>query len=253
MPDAAGQHTLLAPSGWHVLRAVQPQILAAIERLVPCRHEVAVLLLADRVHRLADAVHDVETIEDHLRVRLRNLGPRRLDVGLPHVHRHRLDAVELLGHQPCVVAVKTRLGPAFGNVLHRALVQVADQRPVAMALGRLVLIDADAAHNPHLLAGAPPRDCSLHHHPRFVPADPQDSHAPVHVALAQHVDGEAFEQLKGQSLKQTPTHTAAEQVTTRISRSMYPGKDPNPMFVSVNAESFSKNNIDDKTKRNSNE
>ncbi len=141
---------LLAPSLRHVFPAVQPQVLAALERLVARRHQLSVLVLAYRVHRLADVPHDMEAVEDDLLGRLGHLRPRRLDVGLPHVHGHRLDAVELLLRQPRVVAVETLLLAIFGDVLHRALVQVADQRQVAMALGRRLLVDADPAHDPRL-------------------------------------------------------------------------------------------------------
>lgn len=64
--------------------------------------------------------------EDDLLIRLGHLRPRGLDVGFPHVYRHRFDASDLLRCQPRIVAVETCLGAIFGDVLHPALIQVTD-------------------------------------------------------------------------------------------------------------------------------
>ena len=105
-----------------------------------------------------------------------------------------------------VVAVQTLLRAVFGDVLHRALVQVAHEREVAVPLGRRLLVDADPAHDSRLLACSPPRHRPLHHAPRLVPADPQDPRGAAHVALTQHVDGEALEQQREPRPRLRPRH-----------------------------------------------
>ena len=197
---------LVAPSRRHVLLAVEPQILAALERLITRRHQRSVLLLAYRVHRFTDVPYDVEAVENDLLRRRRHLRSRRLNVGLPHVHRHRLDAVKLLLCQSRVVAVETLLRAVFGDVLHRALLQVADQRQVPVPLGRRLLVDADPAHDLRRFALPPPRDGALHNAPGLIPADPQDLRGSRHVALPQHFDGEALEEQRESRPRLRPWH-----------------------------------------------
>ena len=57
------------------------------------------LLFANGIHRVADMPHDVEAVEDDLRSRIGHLRPRRLDVGLPHVHSDILRLDEGFGFE----------------------------------------------------------------------------------------------------------------------------------------------------------
>ncbi len=152
------------------------------------------LLLTDRVYGFAEMSHDMDAVEDDLLRRLRHARPRRLHIGLPPVHRDGLDAVELLRRQPRVVAVKTTVEYIAEDRKQGALIQVADQRELAMALGRRLLIHPDSGHDPRTLTGSSPRDRPLHPPPRLVPADPHDPRGPAHVTLTQHVDGQALKQ-----------------------------------------------------------
>ena len=167
---------------------------AALERLIARRHQRSVLRLASRVHRVTDVHYDVEAVEADLRRRRRHLRPRRLHVGRPPVHRPRLNAVKLLRCQSRVGAVETRLRAVFGAVPHRALIQVADPRQIRVPLGRRLLVDADPAHDLRRFALPPPRDGALQNPLGLIPADPQDLRGSRHVALPQHVEGQALEQ-----------------------------------------------------------
>ena len=148
----------------------------------------------------------MEAVEDRLLRRLKHARPRGLNVGLPHVHRHRLDAIKLLRCQSRVVPVETVLRAVFGDVLHRALIQVADQRQVRVPLGRGLLVDADPANDLRRFALPPPRDGARHNAPGLIPADPQDLRGSRHVALPPHIDGEALEEQRKSRPPLRPWH-----------------------------------------------
>jgi len=59
------------------------------------------LPLADRIDCPRHMLHDVEAIEDDLLPGQRHCLERGLHIGLPHVHRDRLDPIEL-GRRPGV-------------------------------------------------------------------------------------------------------------------------------------------------------
>jgi hypothetical protein len=92
------------------------------------------------------------------------------------------------------------------DVLHRALVQVADQCQVRMSLGRRLLVDADPGHDLRCFALPPSRDGALHNAPGLIPAEPQDPRGSGHAALPQHIDGEALEEQRKSRPRLRPWH-----------------------------------------------
>src|SRR5690242_1699138 len=81
----------LEPVGGEVLLAIEPEILGADEPVVAVGAKRLVLLTAHEVDRLVHVFDDVEAVEHDLGVDVVHVPAQRLRVGLPHVHRERLD------------------------------------------------------------------------------------------------------------------------------------------------------------------
>src|SRR5450755_2253873 len=105
--------------------------------LVAVGGERAVLLLADRVNRLAKVADDVERSKTSFSSASARCARDGVDVGLPHVHRHGFDALQLGGSERVEVAVKTRLTALIGDLLDRGAVKVCDDGDVVLPMSRL--------------------------------------------------------------------------------------------------------------------
>ncbi len=83
---------------------------------------------------------DVKLVEDDLAVRSRQVLPHRGDVGIPHVHGHRLDRADLLRRQGRPEPVQAALFAVLGHVQHAAPCQIVHQGEIVMALAKRFLI-----------------------------------------------------------------------------------------------------------------
>src|SRR6266705_4422935 len=97
----------------------QPVIAGAGEAVVPSGFQSLLLVASDPIHRLSQMLSDMEFVEDDLPIRSRHVLPYRGDVGVPHVHGHRFNALLLLFRQGFPEAVQAALLPSFGQVKRR--------------------------------------------------------------------------------------------------------------------------------------
>jgi hypothetical protein len=159
------------------LRPREPVILGLLQG--------PVLGLPDLVHRVVEVFGDVELIEDDLRRRVVQMGQRRLEVGLPHVHGDRLDPLPLGGREGLPEPVQALLLAVLREIQDPAPLQIRDHGEVAMALGDRLLVHAEARHDL-----APPAAQAPGHGPRLdppglVPGDAEEIGAPLDRALAE--------------------------------------------------------------------
>jgi hypothetical protein len=168
------------------LRADQPVVALGVRR--------PVLLPAHLVDRLVGVLGNVELVEEDLRVGVRQMGPGGGDVGLPHVHRHRLDGGQLGGGQLRPERVEARLAPVIGHVAHLPAVQVGHHRDVLVAPGERRFVDPQMARRRR----GPPRQAALDRPRldarRFIPTQPQPLRHRGDRGVLHPVDGQGLEQ-----------------------------------------------------------
>lgn len=117
------------------LFAEQPDVLGAGQRRVLAGpQERPVFLLADRVDGLRHLAHDVKAVEHDALVAIRQPGACRVDVRLPHVHRHRLQAIPSRLGERAVVGGQALGLASFGHKFHRRTFEVTDDRVIPMPL-----------------------------------------------------------------------------------------------------------------------
>ena len=80
------------------------------------------------------------------------------------------------------------------DVLDCGSLQVAHEGEVLAGLGDCLLVDTQELGEPPWLSGLASSDRPLHQVPCLVPADPKDLAGARDVGLAEHVDGQPFEQ-----------------------------------------------------------
>lgn len=139
-----------------ILFPVEPEVSRALEPVVFLPHEFAVLLLAQSVHRFAHVLHDVEPVMDDLSSRSGHMLERGLEVGLPHVHGHRLDARQLRLGELEVVSLKALGLTLISHVLHVAADKIANQAHVVVPFAECLLVHAQIPRGLRLLAFPPP-------------------------------------------------------------------------------------------------
>lgn len=100
---------LMTPSR-HILLTPQPQILGALQQGLTGLGKLAVLIVADLVHRLQHVAHHVEPIKNDL------LGRIRVP---PQVHRHRRKPAKLLPAKLPVGVLQALPSALIPNKLHR--------------------------------------------------------------------------------------------------------------------------------------
>jgi hypothetical protein len=104
----------------------------------------------------------MEVVEYNLAVRFRQVLPYRRDIWVPHVHRHRPDAADLLGRQCFPEAIQAALLTVFSHVQHAPPDEIIHQSQIAVPLPKCLLIDADLAHQFSLAQYQPTLDRPLH-------------------------------------------------------------------------------------------
>ena len=182
------------------------------------------LLLAHHVDGFGHLAHDVKPIEHDAAVPVREARARRLDVGLPHVHRHAGQRVPLRGRELIVVGPETLDAPILGHVLDRRSLQVADDRVIAMALAKGLFVDPHVAHRPRLFAGPAARDRAIHDAPGFIPTDARDPAGARHrAALEDQIDDEALHQLREPAAGFRPRHADLPHPVRRTLDARHPG------------------------------
>jgi len=107
-----------------VLLPVKPEEFRPLKPEIFLTCEFSVPLLAYPVHRLAHVLHDVEPVMDDFSSRAGHMLKRCLEVGLPHVHGHRLDPRQLLLGELEVVSLKALCLALISHILHGAADQV---------------------------------------------------------------------------------------------------------------------------------
>src|SRR5436309_3499082 len=83
---------------------------------------------------LAEGLRDVELVEHDLLLGIGQVLARRADVGLPHVHRHRLDSRALLGRPTPPEPIQRLLPAVVAHVQHPRSLQVAGHGHVLVPL-----------------------------------------------------------------------------------------------------------------------
>ena len=132
---------LLACQGF---RFLEPDVLGALEALVTVLHELAILLPTHLVDSIAEVLHDVESIEGDLPLRIGYMPCGREDVGLPHVHAHGLEAIEPFLAQALVEGVQCDFPSTIGNPDHVPGLEVVDHGDVLVPLLKRGLVHADS-------------------------------------------------------------------------------------------------------------
>lgn len=122
------------------------------------------------------------------------MGQRGLDVGVPYVHRHGLDARALDLGQVRAGVVQTGLLAIIRHGLDGALLQVTDQCYVSIPLRRRLFIDLDLGYDPLALPSLPPRDRALLDAPGLVPVQAQDAGGATDVTRQEQIDRQALTQ-----------------------------------------------------------
>jgi hypothetical protein len=117
--------------------------------------------------------HDVKPVKDHFPVSVRNIVAAGVDGGRPYVQADRLNLFAALLGEGVEVGGQARFLAVLADVLDRELVQVADERHVAMPLGNRLLINADLFRNVITLGGTPAKNRSFFLVLGFVPGDAQ--------------------------------------------------------------------------------
>src|SRR6266542_3841504 len=149
----------------------QPQIFGPRESLIAVALEGPVLAASHAIDGLVQVLDHMELVEHDLGVRLGQVRPRRLHVGLPHVHGDGGDTVALGGRQGGPEAVQTFLLAVVGQVEHPALRQIGHDGQVAMPLGDGLLVDPEPRDHVVAPARQAPLDCPPLDPPALVPAD----------------------------------------------------------------------------------
>jgi hypothetical protein len=81
---------LIEPMLGHVLRGIEPQVLAADQGVVALCSQLLVLGPSDLVESVVHVPHDVEAVEHDLAIRVFDYLADDLEERLPHVHRDGL-------------------------------------------------------------------------------------------------------------------------------------------------------------------
>src|SRR5664280_736914 len=176
-----------------VLLGIEPEVLRTGQGLDSLGTQLAVLALAHGVDGLAHVLHDVEAVKDDLVLSTAQVFFDRVDVGLPHVHGHRGDAVAFGGTEGIEVDVETGLLAIVGDVLDGAAGDVIDQGEVGVVLAGRLLVHPEEGRDLVFLGRSTPGDGPLHDPPTLVPGHLQDVGGARDVGLLHHVDGEALE------------------------------------------------------------
>ena len=113
---------------------VEPEVLRSRQGVDALGAQLSVLALAHGVDGFSHVLHDVESIEDDLVVRVVEVRLDRVDVGRPHVHGHGSDPGTLVGAEGFEVGIEAGLRAVVGDVLDGAAGDVIDERQVGVAL-----------------------------------------------------------------------------------------------------------------------
>lgn len=204
----------------HVLGAVEPQVLAAQERLIALREQRFVLLLAHTINALSNMLHDVKAVKHHLVLGPGNLCLAGIDVGRPHVQADHLDLRSLLFIEGCKVRRQTFHLTAFADIFHARCLQITDQRHVLMSFSDCFLAHPQMLGHLRALGGSAADHRSLHQAPSLIPRYAQNSCGSLHVGRQQHVDREHFKQMREPAPRLGPrqTHLAHAMLGIRHAR-----------------------------------
>jgi hypothetical protein len=165
------------------------------------------LLLADRVDGFGHLPHDMEAVEHDLVASIRQAVTGRADVGLPHVHRHRLERRLLVVGQLGVVGREACGFPLCGHKFHGRALQVADDRVVPMPFAKRLLVDADVADRAGHFSLLPTDDRPLHDAPGVIPTDGRNGAGALDgTALQDQVDHQPFHQQREATPRLRPRH-----------------------------------------------
>jgi len=124
-----------------VLAVGQQRVLLPLDELAALAGKAGILALAHLVQRIAQMAHDMEFIEEDLR--LRRVPDRRDPERLPHIHHGQLNPPALFGPQPLVELIHALFGTVPTPKPDRALMdQVADDNAVAVSLADEDLINS---------------------------------------------------------------------------------------------------------------
>ncbi len=140
----------------HVVRPHEPEVLRPREPVILGLFQGSVLGLSHLVHRVMEVLRDVELVEDDLRRSIVQMGPRRLDVGLPHVHGDRLDPFPLGGREGLPEPVQALLRAVLREIQNPAPLRIRDHREVPMPLGDRLLVHPEARDDVVAAAGEAP-------------------------------------------------------------------------------------------------
>lgn len=193
--------------GWSVFvrqvrLPVEPVVFRALEPVVILHRKLAVLLLANPIHRLAHVLHDVEPVVDDLLRRTRHMLERGLEIGLPHVHGHGLDPRQLILGELEVVPIKALGLTPFGHIHHRTADQIANHGHLVVPLAECLLVNAKISRGLRLFAFPAPAHRPSHDVPGFIPVNAHDTTRSGHRgALGQHVVNQPLNQQGKTSLE----------------------------------------------------
>jgi hypothetical protein len=137
----------------------------------------------------------MKPIVDDFRFRERNRLQGGSDVRRAHVHGDCFHGSDLSPRKLGKTSFGTLHIISFRDGLHRAAIQIHDQRQIALALGKGLLIDAQMWDRAFLFSRLASRHGPFHDLPGLIPSCPQDFHGAGHRLRRQHnVNREPLEQ-----------------------------------------------------------
>lgn len=192
-----------------ILQSIEPQLLAALEPIIAHRLVRPVFGDAHPVHGLVEVAHQMEGIVHNLALRIGQMRSRRFEVGLPHIHAHRFNALELLRGKRTPESVQ-RLGVSpLADVLDgRALqsVRARHDRHVVVSAPKALLVHAQARHRRGLLARLPASDGALLDPVGLGPTDAQELARRRNRTLQHHINRQSLEVGRKAAVLLRPRH-----------------------------------------------
>jgi len=177
-----------------VVRIAQPGELGLHEPVLPLGHELPVLLPTNLVHRFVQMLRHMELVEDDLGVGARQMGARRSDIGLPHIHGDRLDGIQMLAGQALPETVEAVPRAVIGDIENPGVLQVGDHGNVFMTPLERSLVDSQVTCGLELAPCETPPDSALLDAGRLVPGEMEPLCHGCDRCLLHPVNGQGFEQ-----------------------------------------------------------
>ncbi len=216
-----------------ILGVAQPPILAPLEPVLAFSGELSMFGFAHFVDGLVEMLSEVELVEDDFLLGSGQVSQGGVDEGLPHVHGHGCDGIDLLGS-----ARSPELVQGFGLAIiaheqNLALLEIADDGQVVVAALLGSFIDAQVAAGFDLSASLSSGYRSASHAPGLVPADPGALGNGADIGITQPDDDQSFEERREARAFFGPRHSKLFDSMGGTVEPWYSGMEQGPILEGV--------------------